>query len=42
MLKYENKEADKDKDGFISFEEFYKVMRRGNLDPLLFQKIKPY
>ena len=27
-------EADKDKDGFIGFDDFFKVMKRGNTDPL--------
>ncbi len=27
-------EADRDKDGSINFEDFYKIMRRGNSDPL--------
>ena len=27
-------EADKDKDGLIGFDDFYRVMKRGNADPL--------
>ncbi len=27
-------EADRDKDGFIGFDDFYRVMKRGNADPL--------
>ena len=26
-------EADKDKDGYIGFDDFYRVMKRGNADP---------
>ena len=27
-------EADRDKDGYIGFDDFFKVMKRGNADPL--------